>query len=182
MIKEDMNDALTFVPVAQCVAGLGLLFFGQRLFWVFVAAVGFFAGVEFAATLFRGWPEWQIFLAALGTAVIGAALAVALQRLAVILAGAFVGGLLAMRIAPDLGLHTDAALLVTFVAGALLVAVLMAVLFDPAVILVSAVAGAVILVDALEVDSVLAAPLGIALAVIGGWLQARRLRRSTGQT
>ena len=39
-------------PVAALLVGLLLLFFGRKLFWLFVGATGFIVGLEFAAAFF----------------------------------------------------------------------------------------------------------------------------------
>lgn len=177
MVNEGMNDAPIFLSVALVVIGLALLLMGRRLFWFFVGAVGFFAGQEFGAALFPTLSEAGRIAVAVGLGVVGALLAIVLQRLAVILAGGVLGGMLAVRLAPELGLHTDASVLLAFAMGALLVAVLIAVLFEPGLVVVSAVAGAVMIAEALPLDKVLTFPVIVVLAIAGGVYQMRRLRR-----
>jgi hypothetical protein len=127
-----MNDPLLLTPAAQAVAGLLLLLLGRRLFWLFVALVGFFLGAQVGAAVFTNLADWALLAVALVTGLVGAGLAIFLQRLAVTIAGAIAGGMLAVRIAPLIGLHTEAGLIAAFVGGALIAAVLLAVLFDPA--------------------------------------------------
>ena len=131
-----MDDAF-LTPAVQIVAGLLILFLGRRLFWLFVGVVGFFFGVQFAVKVLGDLSDWMVLLIALLVGIVSAALTMALQRLAVILAGGIAGGLLAMRIAPAAGMYTEDGILVAFVAGAFLMAVVFYVLFDPALITIS---------------------------------------------
>ncbi len=58
------NAAITsWVAVAL---GLLLLFFGRKLFWVFVGVFGFLAGVQIAARVAQGQPELILLLIAAG--------------------------------------------------------------------------------------------------------------------
>jgi hypothetical protein len=173
-----MDGPLQFTPAAQLIAGLLLLLMGRRLFWLFVALVGFFVGANYGALLFSNISDGLRLLVAVVAGLIGAGLAIVLQRLAVVVAGGIAGGMLAMRIAPLLGLYTDGGIMVAFVAGALLTAVLLAVLFDPALIVISALTGATMVAEAFPMDGALAAILLVILAVVGVLVQARSLRRS----
>src|SRR5262247_223508 len=67
------------MPVAGIIVGLALLLFGRRLYWVFVAGIGFVTGLEFAPEILLGQPDWVILLAALVAALVGALLAVMAQ-------------------------------------------------------------------------------------------------------
>ena len=171
-----MDDALQFTATGQIVAGLLLLFLGRRLFWLFVGVVGFFAGVQFGDRIFAGMENWMLLLLSIGLGVIAAVLALALQRLAVMVAGGLMGGILAMQIAPSLGFHADNGLWVAFLFGALLAAVLFSVLFDPMLIGISALAGAVMITGALNLGDLLQAIMTIALFVAGVLVQMRIAR------
>src|ERR1700704_2024213 len=58
------------------VVGLILLFWGRRLYWLFVAGIGFLTGLALAPDLLPGWPDWLILLAALVVAIVGAVIAI----------------------------------------------------------------------------------------------------------
>ena len=102
-------DQFHLTPLAQILAGVALLLFGRRLFWVFVGVIGFIAGMRFGAEIVKGQPEAVILLIAVGMGLLGALLAVVLQRVAVALAGGLAGGMLAMRIVAMLGSTSEPA-------------------------------------------------------------------------
>ena len=133
------------------IAGLLLVLFGRRLFWIFVGAVGFFAGLRYGGIVFSDLGEGTLILLSLALGVVGALLAIVLQRVAVMLAGGVAGGILAVRLAPLIGLHTEAGQWMAFVVVAALVAVVLSVIFDPALIVLSALMGAYMMAEAMNV-------------------------------
>jgi hypothetical protein len=168
-----MGDSLQLTPLAQILAGILLLVLGRKLFWVFVGVIGFFAGVHYGAQVLAGLDEWLRLVIAFGIGVVAAVLALVLQRLAVAIAGAFVGGTFAIQLAPLIGLHTDAGITMAFFFGAVLTAVLLSVLFDPALIVLSALMGAVMIADALALNDVLNLLVIAVLFVVGLVIQSR---------
>ena len=46
------------VPIISLLIGIALLFFGRRLFWLFVAAIGFAIGLQLAPYLMQDPPPW----------------------------------------------------------------------------------------------------------------------------
>src|SRR5262245_24203633 len=83
------------ISILRILAGLLLLFFGRRLFWLFVGIIGFVAGMTFGAQFFAGQPEWVVLLIAIVCGLIGIVIAVFLQRFAVAVAGFLAGALFA---------------------------------------------------------------------------------------
>src|SRR3954454_15552467 len=88
------HHALGSSPVIAIGVGAALLLAGRKLFWFFVAAVGFVAAMEFATRYFGCEPRDTVLLASLVAGIIGAVLAVFVQKLAVSLAGAATGAFL----------------------------------------------------------------------------------------
>ncbi len=64
----------------QTFVGAALLILGRKLFWVFVGAIGFVLGMDIASRFLQGRPDWLILIVALGAGVLGALLALFLQR------------------------------------------------------------------------------------------------------
>jgi hypothetical protein len=170
-------DPLPLTPAAQLIAGLLILILGRRLFWVFVGVVGFFFGLQLGAAFFAGVAEWLLLLGSAIMGIVGAALAILLQRVAVAAAGGFAGGMLAFQLAPSVGLLTPEGQWAAFIAGGLLAAVLVAVLFDPALIFLSAAVGAMMIAKALPLDDMIE-PLVFGLLFIAGVLVQIRLGSS----
>lgn len=154
------------VTIASLLAGLILLFLGRKLFWFFVAVVGFIAGLSIAPHFFSG-SGWIILIIALIGGAIGAVLALLLQRFAVGLAGFFVGGYLANTLL--LGLRVDPGNFtwLVFIIGGLIGAILLTVLFDWALIFLSSLLGATLITQSLPLNPALVMVLWIILLVIG---------------
>lgn len=147
--------------------GLLLLLAGRRIFWLVLGVLGFLFGFDFATQVLgldsRGL---GLLIAALAGAV-GVVVAVFIQKLAVGLAGFFIGGYLTLTL-----LGADVASLavpdlVAFLAGGILAAFLAVWLFEAALILLSSVAGAALMTGTVDLDPG-AAGLGFFLLVVVG--------------
>jgi len=153
------------------IVGLAVLLFGRRLFWLFVGAAGFFIGLHLAPTLFQG-PEWLMVVVALGLGLVGAVLAVVFQWLAVGLAGFAAGVEGGLAVAAALGLADRWAWAVTLVAG-IVVAALVLWLWDPVLVVLSALVGAALLDPLVPVSSAVHPWIFLGLAIIGIIVQTR---------
>lgn len=169
-----MDDSLPFTPAVQIIAGLFVLFLGRRLFWVFVGVVGFFAGLQFGLKVFSGVADWLLLLLSILAGAICAGLSILLQRVAVAIAGALVGGMIAIRLAPMVGLHSSGEIGAASIAGALLAAVLLTVLFDPVLIFLSALVGAVMVSEGLPLDPMIE-PIVLVICFVAGVLAQTRI-------
>src|SRR5437879_752879 len=84
---------VVLAPTARgLLVGLVLLVYGRRLYWLFVAGIGFLTGLALGPRLLVGQPEWMILLVALVLALIGALLAAVAQKFVVGLIGFLAGG------------------------------------------------------------------------------------------
>src|SRR5256714_11670383 len=93
------------VAIIGALIGVVILFFGRKLFWLCVAAVGFAAGVEVAPHLVHE-PSMVLSLSvAIVFGFIGALLAMFLQKVAIAVAGFLAGGKLAMAIVAAFLVH-----------------------------------------------------------------------------
>ncbi len=169
-----MNFAL---PLISALVGVALLLFGRRLFWLFVAALGFAIGLQLAPYLSQNPPLWLSLLLSLGLGLLGALLALMLQKLAIGIAGFLVGGRLAVAIAAALWVNHAHYSIITFVAGGILGALLLVALFDWALIIFSAIEGARLIVDTVHLPSTGTTVLVVALALFGIFVQAAMFRR-----
>jgi Domain of unknown function (DUF4203) len=147
------------------LVGLAVLLSGRRLFWLFVGAAGFFVGLHLAPTLFNG-PEWLVVVAAVVLGLVGAVLAVVFQWLAVGLAGFAAGVEGVLAAAPALGLDGRWLWAVAFAAG-IVAAALVLWLWDPVLIVLSALVGASLLAPLVPVSSAVRPWVFLGLAVVG---------------
>ena len=130
------------------ILGVLLILTGRRLFWLFIATAGFFVGALFAGMFFAGHQQWVILLVAMATGLIGALLAVFAQRVAFALAGFFAGAYITYLLTHLYGLYEMNVFL--SLAGGVTGAVLAVIFIDWAVIALSSLVGAGIIIDALN--------------------------------
>src|SRR5262245_3108518 len=138
-----MHSSVTIVGV---LIGVAILFFGRKLFWLCVAAVGFAVGVQIAPLLVNESSSVLALVIALVLGGLGALLALFLQKVAIALLGFLAGGKLAMAIAAAFFVHYAQYSLIIFVVGGILGAILLLVMFGWALIVVSSFVGAYLIV------------------------------------
>jgi hypothetical protein len=168
-----MNFSL---PIISVLVGVALLLFGRRLFWLFVAALGFAIGLQLAPYLSHNPPLWLSLLLSLGLGLLGALVAFLLQKLAIGIAGFLVGGRLALALAAAFLADHAHYSTVTFVIGGILGAILLLALFDWALIIFSSIEGARLIGDAVHLPSSGTTVLIVVLAIFGILVQAMMFR------
>ena len=161
--------------------GVVLLLFGRRLYWVFVAGIGFVTGLALAPDLLPGQPEWLILLAALVAAIVGAIIAIFAQKLTIGLIGFVAGGGVGLQLARKMGMVGEGTGWIAYLIAGIVGLVLMLVLFDWALILLSSLAGANLIVTGVAARAHLPQETWflalIALALVGVVVQAGLSRR-----
>jgi len=169
----------TATPIAALLVGIALLLFGRRLFWLFVGVIGFMAGWYLVLGPGRHAPTAGGLLVAVLAGLVGLVLALVVQKVAVALAGFFVGAYLVANLLgwplPPLRPTEQLVLLLAGVVAAFLALAL----FDLALILFSAIAGAGLILDNvhLRVGGNVRLLLLVVLAAVGAAFQARWLER-----
>lgn len=160
--------------------GIALLVAGRRLFWLFVGALGFIAGLQFAS-LIPQISEGTILVIGLILGVLFALLAVFLQRFAVGIAGFLAGGFILTTLAGRMGIGDDVFPWALYLIGGLVGVLLVMLLFDWALITLSSIAGAVLILQSFSSDTPAGSAIFILLVIAGiaiqGFLLPRGLRR-----
>jgi hypothetical protein len=161
--------------VFRLLAGALLLLLGRRLFWLFVGLMGFAAGLPLANRLLPDMPEWMTLAVAVGVGLLGALLAVFLQRLAIGIAGFLAGALAGSTLAASAAANSPTAMWVGIILGGILGAILLATVFDLGLMALSSFVGASLIVDTLHlapetavVAMIVLFPLGLAFQSFGG--------------
>jgi hypothetical protein len=131
----------------EIVLGGVLLVLGRKLFWLFVAGVGFAVGMFVTPLLLPDAPQGVTLAAAIALAVLGALLAITVQKIAIGLVGFIAGGLIANWLLQALALDLGAVQWLIFIGGGILGALLLATLFDWGLILLSSLVGANLVVS-----------------------------------
>lgn len=161
--------------IPSILVGLALLIFGRQLFWLFVGGVGFVAGMTLATDWIHGQPDWVVLMIAILAGIMGALLSIFLQRFAIGAAGFFAGGYALLTLVGRIG-RADLGW-VAFLVGAIIGALLVLFLFDWALIVLSSLTGAMVIVDALHWETGTSLIVFLGLFVAGVAFQARQLSR-----
>jgi hypothetical protein len=161
--------------IARIIVGALLVVFGRRLFWFFVAASGFAAGVA-AANLVGVGPESVSLIIGVAVGLIGALAATFFQKVAIVLAGLLAGAVIAFRVAAELGIVSGTGLGLFVIAGSAAGVILMTIVFDAALIGLSALAGASLVVEGLRLRGSTSRPVFVVLFLVGIAVQSAWVR------
>src|SRR5262249_16805065 len=164
------------IPILSVLIGAIILFFGRKLFWLCVAAVGFAAGVELAPHLVHEPSTVLQLSVALVFGFIGALLALFLQKVAIAVAGFLAGGKLAMALVAAFFVHGPNYPGVTFIVGGMIGAILLLSLFDWTLIVLSAVVGAYLIGHTIVLPPTGGTLVFVGLALIGIIVQGAAFR------
>ncbi len=162
--------------IINLVLGIVLLTTGKKIYWLFVAVVGFVIGLALANQYVQLNPPWLVYVVALGAGLIGAILATFLQHLAIALVGFIVGGYGALYLSSLLGKNPDAINWMAFIIGGIVGLLLVASVFNWALYLLSAWAGATLVTEAIGLQAQLGLVLFFVLFVLGMIIQAGLFR------
>lgn len=169
------------VSLINVILGGGLLLAGRKLFWLFVGAIGFVTGLQLATAFWKG-PEGLAIIFGLVIGVIFALLAIFLQTIAIGIAGFLAGGYVLTALAVMLELDTGILFWVIYVIGGIIGLVLVIYLFDWAIITLSSLAGASLLVQAFLPQGGAGGLIFTILFIIGIVVQGSILRSEKSAT
>lgn len=158
------------IDLLNGLIGILLLTLGRRLFWLFVGCIGFVVGLQMASVYWGAQPGWFVWTIALGFGLIGALLAVFFQTLAIGIGGFAAGSTITALLMIELGVAWGP--MISLIGGIIGV-VLLYVLFDWALIGLSTVAGAVVIVQALDWHPRIEMVLFVALIIAGILFQTK---------
>jgi hypothetical protein len=170
--KTFMGIEMAFVTLA---VGVALLTMGRKLFWLFIAVVGFYFGLMIATRLLGDFEGAAIPIAVV-LAIGGAVLAFFVQRLALSLAGFLIGGYLALTIAAPETMEFGWPMVALFFAGGLIGSLLVALVFDWALVVLTALTGTLLIVDSLPIQPPLLTVLFAVIFLLGMAFQLGLLR------
>lgn len=161
----------------QVIAGVALLTLGRKIFWLVVAVLGFTTAMTIARQLLPEQTEERVLLISIGAGLIGALLAVFVQRVAIGVAGFLAGGFMALGLTQLIGL--DPATMV-FMIGGVIGLVLVYPLFEWALMILSSLAGALALALAIDLPPSGETAVFVAAFVLGLVIQGTLQKRSAG--
>ena len=171
---------LSSVTIVGVLIGIVILFFGRKLFWLCVAAVGFAVGVQIAPLLVNEASSLLALVIALVLGVLGAFLAFFIQKVAIAVLGFLAGGKLATAIAAAFFVQHAQYSTIIFVIGGIIGAILLMAVFGWALIVVSSLIGAYLIVfqDVIVLPQTGSTIVFTGLAILGIFVQAVSFRRS----
>jgi len=154
-----------------------ILFFGRKLFWLCVAAVGFAAGLQIAPLLVNEASSLLALVIAVVFGILGALLALFIQKIAIALLGFLAGGKLATAIAAAFFVQHAQYSTIIFVIGGIIGAILLLAVFGWALIVVSSFIGAYLIQSAIVLPPTGLTLVFIGLAILGIFVQTVSFRR-----
>lgn len=159
--------------------GIALLLMGGRLFWLLIGGLGFVFAFDLAERTIHNQPHNVILIIALLAGALGAMAAVFLQKFAVLAGGFISGGYLLPELLRSLGVNTGEYHLILFIAGGLVGALLMKVMFRWALTIISSIAGSVLILNFFYHGQPPPDLLLIGLAIAGVVIQSGLLRKKS---
>ena len=130
------------------ILGGALVITGRKLFWLFVGAIGFIVGMQLTALFWHG-PQGLAIIIGLVIGLIFAGFAIFLQTVAIGVAGFLAGGYTLSLLAAMFGIQAARLSWIRYIAGGIIGLLLVIYLFDWAIITLSSLAGASLVVQAL---------------------------------
>ncbi|RJP51634.1 MAG: hypothetical protein C4583_08210 [Anaerolineaceae bacterium] len=162
--------------IINLLLGASLIFWGRKLFWLFIAAAGFFTGWQLAQIVTHN--ELVGIIVGIVFAIIGALLAVFLKTIAIGVAGFLMGGSVLLSLAGMIGLDQGMIAWVVYIIGGIGGAILISMFFDWVVVVLSSLGGAALVVGALSLDGPIHALVFIGLFILGIVVQAGEMRKN----
>jgi hypothetical protein len=165
-------NALPVLPAI--VVGVLLLFLGRKLFWLFVGAIGFVVGMEVAAILYPHQPDWAL-IVGLILGLIGAVIAIFVQKVAIGIAGFLAGGYFLMTALRTWEMQAPETSWISFLIGGVIGALLMYAVFNWALIILSSISGAHLILHPFTLSHAAATAAFLVLAILGIMAQGKML-------
>ena len=169
------------MAIVNIVGGALLLTLGRKIFWLFVAASGFYAGLELASRYLNIKPEWVTLLIALAVGLLGALLAYFFQKLVIGAAGFLAGVLIFSRLITQLKLQANGWDWLIILVGGIIGIILMYTFFEWALVILSSLAGAILIVEGFKLTGVIELIVGILLFATGLVIQTNLNRRKSSE-
>ena len=155
--------------------GLTLLFAGRRLFWLFVACVGFASGYHFVPQIGDIHSLVLVMMLSIAAGVLGAIIAIFFQKAAIVIAGFAAGGYVVLNLCNQLTALPAQADWLLYVIGGIIGAVILFFVFDWALVFLSALTGATLIVQIVAFNPLVEIPLFLFLVIMGMTFQVKTM-------
>jgi hypothetical protein len=182
--RNSEENSMNQMTIVNLLLGIALLLLGRRLFWLFVGVAGFLIGMEIAERFVVDTQGMKL-LIAIGAGILGAVIAILLQKVAIAIAGFVIGGYLAVELLRASALFPKALagiqgapFSVPYIIGGIIGAVLLFILFDWGLIVLSSLSGASLIAHNITFQSHPIPWLFVILVVVGILVQTHTKHRS----
>jgi len=155
--------------------GLILLFAGRGLFWLFVACVGFASGFHYAQQIGAIHSPILVLILAIAVGAVGAFIAILFQKAAIVIAGFAAGGYIVLILFDQFTGLSSQMVWLPYIIGGVVGAIVLFLVFDWALIFLSALTGATLIVQMAAFNPWIEIALFIALVIAGVAFQAKSL-------
>ena len=169
------------VGIPAVILGFIILTLGRKLFWLFVATVGFVFGLHMAAWSLQGQSGWVILITGLFAGAVGAVFAIFMQKAAVIAGGFLAGGYLIFSLTNMWEWQWGTGVWFFLLVGGIIGAIVAATYFDWALIILSSLTGAVMISQSLTFSPLIRVVAFSLLIFIGIFAQSRLLEKEISQ-
>lgn len=168
--------------VAGLLVGAALLLLGRQLYWLFVVGVGFAAAMQLVPRFVQSESTLTVLVIALAAGLIGALIAVFLQRAAIGIAGFLAGAYVVLTLLEVVGVQSAVLSWVLAFIGGFVGVALTQMVFEWALILLSSITGAAMIAQGLNVARPVTVIAFLILLVVGAALQASMMGRRGAKT
>ena len=168
------------VNIPGTVIGIMILFIGRKLFWLFVGCIGLLAGLTYTEQFLGPQEEYVILGVAVLIGLAFATCAFLLKKLAVGLAGFMVGAYVTLYFLKAFGFHSSQLVWLICLAGGVLGIALLAFLFDWAIIFLSSIFGAVLIIQSVALEPRIMPWAFLGMIILGCAAQARIMYTEPG--
>jgi hypothetical protein len=167
------------LEIGSAITGTILLLAGRKLFWFFVGVSGFIAGLYLASLFVPDTSAWIRILIAVGFGILGAILAVFIQGVAIFIAGFAGGAMVSVGILKLVSGAPQGLEFVVFIIGGIIGGILFTILFDWALVLTSALGGALLITRAIPIPGIMLLTATVILFILGAVVQLRSWKEET---
>jgi hypothetical protein len=136
--------------IPKILLGMLILIFGRQIFWLFVAVIGFAIGMSLAELFLVGSPIWIVLIIALIFGIVGALLAIFLKKIAIGFVGFMAGGYISAGLLAFSGSEIMPFFWLICLIGGGIGLFLAIMLIDWALIILSSLAGALLIVEGIH--------------------------------
>ena len=155
--------------------GLVLLFAGRRLFWLFLACVGFASGYHYAQQIWAIHSPVPVMILAIAVGALGAIIAILFQKAAIVLAGFAAGGYIVLIVLDQFAGFRAPTVWLPYIIGGIIGAIFMFLVFDWALIFLSTLTGATLIVQRLAFNPWIEFALFLAMVIAGTAFQVKTM-------